>query len=282
MGQNSILSNLSKEDIIAEIRLTLATDFEHKKAVVIVEGEDDIQFFNGKLHEDVDLRESFSGKLGVVEIVNHFSDDRVIGICDKDYDLQSTCRQLFYYDFSCLEMMLIANDSAFFPVVYTYYRGSKMPYEIRLQLLANLKWLSLYRKLSVDNNWAVRFNGLSISKAYDSTMQTIDIGNLLQQINTNNPGLISRNREQLELLSTTCREEYDLGGYLLITQGHDFMYCFQAFCKSERKLKGKSPGAEELFHALLCSYRKEDFTETALYQSLVSHQATYGVRILAS
>ena len=55
MGQNSILSNLSKEDIIAEIRLTLATDFEHKKAVVIVEGEDDIQFFNGKLHEDVDL-----------------------------------------------------------------------------------------------------------------------------------------------------------------------------------------------------------------------------------
>ena len=282
MGQNSILSNLSKDDIIAEIRLTLATDFEHKKAIVIVEGEDDIQFFNGKLCEDVDLRESLSGKLGVVEIVNHFSDDRVIGICDKDYDLQNTCNKLFYYDFSCLEMMLIANDSAFFPVVYTYYQGSKRPHEIRLQLLARLKWLSLYRKLSVDYNWAVRFSGLSISKAYNQATQTIDIGNLLQQINTNNPGLISRNREQLELLSAACREEYDLRGYLLITQGHDFMYYFQAFCESERKHKGKSPGVEELFHALLCSYRKEDFTGTALYQSLVSHQATYGVKILAS
>jgi hypothetical protein len=60
------------------------------------------------------------------------------------------------------------------------------------------------------------------------------------------------------------------------------MYCFQTFCESEDKLKGKSPGAEELFHALLCSYRKEDFAASALYQSLVLYQSTYGLKILSS
>lgn len=34
MGQNSIRENLTKEDIIADIRLTLAADFEHKKALL--------------------------------------------------------------------------------------------------------------------------------------------------------------------------------------------------------------------------------------------------------
>ena len=46
MGQNSIRSNQNKNDIIAEIRLALSADFEHKKGFVIVEGEDDITFFN--------------------------------------------------------------------------------------------------------------------------------------------------------------------------------------------------------------------------------------------
>lgn len=282
MGQNSIRCNLSKEDIIAEIRLTLSADFEHKKGIVVVEGEDDILFFNGKLHPDIDLRESFSGKCGVEEIVCYFSDDRVIGICDIDYDSRSTCPQMLYYDYSCLEMMLISNDSVFSSFFYAYYQGSKSPQEIRLQILSNLKWLSLYRKLSSNNRWGVRFNGLSIAKAFNQDNQTIDITNLLGQIHTINPGLISHNRGQLELLSKVCRGEYALEQYLLITQGHDFLYCFQALCESSKRLKGKSPSVEELFRALLCSCHHENFSEFELYQSLISHQATYGVLFLPS
>lgn len=72
MGTNSIHSNLSKEDIIADIRLTLSADFEHAKTVVVVEGEDDVVFLNGKLRSDVDIHESFSGKHGVKEIIDYF------------------------------------------------------------------------------------------------------------------------------------------------------------------------------------------------------------------
>lgn len=282
MGQNSIRCNLSKEDIIAEIRLTLSADFEHKKGIVVVEGEDDILFFNGKLHPDVDLRESFSGKCGVEEIVCYFSDDRVIGICDIDYDSRSTCPQILYYDYSCLEMMLISNNSVFSSFFYAYYQGSKSPQEIRQQILSNLKWLSLYRKLSSNNSWGVRFCGLSIAKAFNQNDQTIDITNLLGQIHTINPGLISHNREQLGLLSEACRGEYALEQYLLITQGHDFLYCFQALCEASKRSKGKSPSVEELFRALLCSCHRENFFEFELYQSLISYQATYGVLFLPS
>lgn len=282
MGQNSIRCNLSKEDIIAEIRLTLSADFEHKKGIVVVEGEDDILFFNGRLHQDIDLKESFSGKCRVEEIVYYFSDDRVIGICDIDYDSRSTCPQMLYYDYSCLEMMLISNDSVFSPFFYAYYQGSKSPQEIRSQVLSNLKWLSLYRKLSSENGWDVRFNGLSVTKSFDQDKQIIDIARLLEQIHTLNPGLISRNRGQLELLSEACRHEYSLEEYLLITQGHDFLYCFQAFCESTKRLKGKSPSVEELFRALLCSCHPNNFSEFQLYQSLISYQATYNLLFLPS
>lgn len=44
MGKNSIQSNLTKDDLIAEIRLTLGADFKREHTVIIVEGEDDISF----------------------------------------------------------------------------------------------------------------------------------------------------------------------------------------------------------------------------------------------
>lgn len=84
MGKNSIQSNLTKDDLIAEIRLTLGADFKREHTVIIVEGEDDISFFNGKLSSNVDIRESFSGKRGVLEIVSLFSDSRVITSLHKE------------------------------------------------------------------------------------------------------------------------------------------------------------------------------------------------------
>ena len=282
MGKNSIQSNLSKEDIIAEIRLTLAADVEHKKSVVIVEGEDDILFFRGKLQPDVDIRESFSGKCGVIEIVNHFSEYRVIGICDVDFNSRCPSPQIFYYDYSCLEMMLISNDSAFSAFFYTYYQGSpEDPQKVRFQLLSNLKWLSFYRKLSAENNWAVNFKGLSISLAYNNNTQALDTSNLLSQINKINPGIISNDRSRIELLSTECRQELDREAYLSIIQGHDFLNYFQVLCESVRHLKGKSPGVAELSRALICSYRKEDFAKSSLFRSLSEYQATYQLDILS-
>lgn len=281
MGQNSIRCNLSKEDIIAEIRMTLAADFEHKKGIVIVEGKDDLLFLKGKLNRSVDVQESFSGKHGVEEIVDHFSDDRVIGICDVDYDSRSPSVQMFYYDYSCLEMMLISNDTVFSSFSHVYYQGLKEPKDLRLQVLSDLEWLSLYRKLNAEQSWGVRFKGISITKAFNKSTQKIEIEGLQRQLDEINAPRLQSHR-QLEMVSEAHRGEYTIEQYYLITQGHDFLYLFQAICESVKGSKGKSPDVDELFHALVCSYHYEIFLESRLYQSLLEYQSTYDISILPS
>lgn len=109
---DSVTSSLTKDEIIAEISLMSSADLNNKNFFVLVEGKDDMTFLNRKLASNVYLFESFSGKEGVKEIVKYFNKDNIIGICDKDYD-DCAENHIFYYDYSCLEMMLISCDEAF-------------------------------------------------------------------------------------------------------------------------------------------------------------------------
>ena len=63
--RNSIRDNITKDEIIAEIQLELDADITHNLSIVVVEGIDDVTFFRGKLAQNVDIKESFSGKDGV-------------------------------------------------------------------------------------------------------------------------------------------------------------------------------------------------------------------------
>lgn len=282
MGQNSIRENLTKEDIIADIRLTLAADFEHKKSIVIVEGEDDVTFFNGKLAPDVDLHESFSGKIGVEEIVNSFSDDRVIGICDKDYDPIARNPRIYYYDYCCLEMMLISDDSAFNNYCYGYYRGSKKPLTLREELLRDLASLSLYRKLSAEQGWAINFKGIDFGKAFDKNTGKLNTASIVAQIKTINSADSELIRTQLSTIGIESQSLSTETDYYLITQGHDFIHYFHQVCLHSMPQKRNSPGAKEMYRSLVCSYRLSDLRSTDLHQKIVDYQNSVGRNILAS
>lgn len=197
MGKNSIQSNLTKDDLIAEIRLTLGADFKREHTVIIVEGEDDISFLT---ESSLQMWTSVSlfRKRGVLEIVSLFSDSRVIGVCDVDYDTGTPSPQILYYDYSCLEMMLISSDSAFTPFFHTYYRGKAGFAEIRLKLLQELKWLSCYRKLNSIFGWAICFNGLSMKKAFETETQNINTAKIISQIRELNLSLTEHIRRQVD------------------------------------------------------------------------------------
>lgn len=272
MGQNSIRENLTKEDIIADIRLTLSADFEHKKTVVIVEGEDDITFFNGKLDSNVDIHESFSGKTGVTEIVDFFSDDRVIGICDRDYDTISDNPCIYYYDHCCLEMMLISNNSAFCTYCYGYYHGSKNPITLRSELLQDLAPLSIYRKLSVEQGWAINFKGITFTKAFDKNTDKLNIASVFSQIKQINSADSEAIRTHMSTVGVAIQSLTNDTDYYLITQGHDFINYFHQVCLNSMSQKGNFPGAKELFRSLVCAYRLSDFSNTNLYQDIISYQ----------
>lgn len=280
MGKNSIQSNLTKDDLIAEIRLTLGADFKREHTVIIVEGEDDISFFNGKLSSNVDIRDSFSGKRGVLEIVSLFSDSRVIGVCDVDYDTGTPSPQILYYDYSCLEMMLISSDSAFTPFFHTYYRGKAGFAEIRLKLLQELKWLSCYRKLNSIFGWAICFNGLSMKKAFETETQNINTAKIISQIRELNPSLTEHIRRQVDQVHIEYDKKHDLPELLSITQGHDFLDYFRELCSTTWPKCGKFPSSRELSRALVTSFRQDDFKRTVLYQQLDSYQNAYHLKIL--
>lgn len=281
MGENSIRSNLSKEDIIAETKLMLGADFERKRTILIVEGNDDVCFFTGRVGSNVTIQESHSGKIGVEEIVRSFSDSRVVGIRDADYDTDTDCSRLFYYDYSCLEMMLIANDTAFSQFVYAYCQRVE-PIVTRLKLLDNLKWISLYRKLSCENHWDINFSGISIAEAYDHSKEAVDISKLLSQIKKINPQKSESIVSHVKRVTTCYREACNLETYLSITQGHDFLYLFQAFYDALKGKKGQTINVVGIFKSLLCSYGEICFSETKLYQQLTVYQDIHGVIIVKS
>ena len=176
-------------------------------------------------------------------------------------------------------MMVISKNSVFRQFCHTYYRGNLSPDELRCQLLLDLRWLSFYRKLSAEKDWQIRFKGISISKALKKETKKLDIQSLISQLEKINHGS-KDNQERLQAISVECGKDCTVEQCFLITQGHDFLYYFQAFCEATHNTRGRSPGVSELFHSLVCAYRNEDFMDSTLYRSICNYETTYGLTIL--
>lgn len=280
MGKNSITSNLTKEDVIADIRLTLSTDFNHEKCIVVVEGDDDLIFFRGKTKNNVELLQSYSGKIGVEEIVNACDDNRIIGVRDKDYDGTSEDSRIFYYDYCCLEMMLIANATAFSSFFYGYYKGSSNPLSVRDEILEDLKFLSLFRKLSSEKNWNINFSGLSLNKIIDDNCSKIKMDKLIEEIEKRNSEYSVMDSNHFSEINSQIQEYSTIEALFSITQGHDFMDYFHKLCLIEAGPKWKAPKAGDLLVSLICSYRPDELHETNLYDSICDYEVSNELSIL--
>lgn len=280
MACNSIRCNMDKDTITADIRMTLGADFNREKAIVVVEGPDDIEFLNGKLSNNVDMYESFSGKEGVKEIVSKFSEKRVLGICDKDYSAPDPTTNIIYYDYSCLEMMLVSNSGVFKSFVNNFYYGSETSEYILMKILTNLKWLSIFRKLNSENTWGIKFKGVSIAAACVESDLNISVDVLLHKLMQINRDLITNHREYLTLVSNEARQELDVNTYLNITQGHDFIDYFQKIAQESSPIK-RSVSKDTLFSGLCCAFRESDFKATQFYRYLKDYAETNSIQLVS-
>lgn len=251
------------EDIISEIKLSISADYLEKKVFLLVEGNSDVLFLKKFVNEYVELLESFSGKQGVKYIVEHFSNDKVIGICDRDYDYKYQNKHIFYYDYSTLEIMIVHNDNVFENVTAEYYYGEMCFNELRIHILKQLCWLSTFRKYSFDKNIGINFNSLSIAELLSN-------------------GIFSRERalEKLNLINSKDLREYtelfqietdNIDNLYNITQGHDFIKAFQKLCQDENDKsdkKAKTPNVNMMESIFRCSFRIEDLMQTQLYKDI--------------
>lgn len=82
-----------------------------------------------------------------------------------------------------------------------------------------------------------------------------------------NKNLALNYRKLLTEIRNTCDDNIDINTYFSITQGHDFLCCFQLYCNQNR-IRKKSVNIETLIISLISSYHFSYFKETNLYNSL--------------
>lgn len=279
MGKNSIKSNLTKEDIISDIVLMMGADIDSKNVYILVEGEDDIKFLRPFITENVLVYESYDGKSGVEFIVGKsFSRcDRVIGIRDRDYQIINVSNKIFYYDYSCMEMMLISCDAVFDNLCFEYYNGNVNSIYLKRYIFKELMVLSIIRMYNEREKWGLLLRGLSINKAWDKKSKKLDESMIIDEINVRNNAFL--NEELLCKLKGESKHVWNDECYYLNTQGHDFFKLFAAICN---QYTSKGVNYEELQNCARCIFREQDMRKTLLYRDIKEYSQKKNIKIFFS
>lgn len=278
MENNSIKSNLTKDYIISDLKLSLSEDVYRENVFIVVEGENDIKFLKSYLNFDnTFLYESYDGKNGVSEIVNNFfpDDKRVIGIRDRDYLEDEESPKIFFYDNCCLEMMIIENETSFNSIYNEFYKGDMQLLELRDKILKELKFISIIRMLNERSKWEINLKALSINKVFRQDSYSIDNEEVVSELNRIDNNILDE--EKIEKINEYANQAQSFQELLQITQGHDFSSLFAAICNIDTN-KHIKPQSVEM--ALRCSFRMEDFQETRLHNFLLTYQKTINIVFL--
>lgn len=277
MGNNSILSNPARKATIASVRMLLSADLKKISIFLLVEGVSDLNFFRGRLDKNVQMMESFNGIIGLKEIVEHFQNNRVIGICDRDYDTSYSNPQIMFYDFCCLEMMLIFNDEAFKSVHNECYAGNMPPIELRNHILNQLLFVSSFRRINFLRGLSFNFQKISFSKALDKAKCEIVIDSIIEQLGNN---MIAEYEYIINEVSQCCTNCIEYNELLHITNGHDFMNCMQAISDTNKPAGTKGRKSEIIFMMFRAAYRDADFRMSFLYSCIQDYEQKYSLSIL--
>lgn len=274
MGANSIRINLTKENTLSEIRLFLSADREHKFTHTIVEGINDIRFFQNKVSNRVVLYESFSGKEGVREIVDNFNKPNVIGICDRDYDASPPSPNIFFYDYSSLETMMLSSFNTFETMCNTLYPHIPNVRSIYDQTFRQIRWISAFRKVSAQLNLGMKFTVFSPFKVFDKLNKTVDISKMITLLKDANRDIFSSNPNIIRVVSAEVERFTDINMDLLNANGHDALAMFHCLCKTP---KVADFNENVILITLILIY---NFQESELYDTLNQYAFVNSLQIL--
>lgn len=269
---NSIWDNIDINATIAEIQIAK----NHPNIIiVVVEGSDDIRLFNPLLCSSVYLINAKTGKTSVEKIVVQFPEKNVIGIRDKDYQKYPICNKVFYCDYCCSEMMIIAQNSCFDRVYSSLYNGKiSDPKELRLYCLRRLEFISKLRKCNEENDWGIKFDGIQIGKYYcDNIEKMKEI--IIDRLKSINPG----NSIFPEAIQTVEKipKCYDINDYLEITNGHDFLSLLMDVCKKEGY---HNLSLDTVKNTVKSTFGINEFKNTSLYYNLKAYQINCNINIV--
>lgn len=274
MTNNSLYNSLTTDTIINEIRLTLSAT--PNVPFIIVEGDDDLDFFQHHCPNNVIIRESYTGKQGVYQILEMYTNkNSVIGICDRDYDNEPLPVHVFSYDFCCLETMLFSNITTSEIV----FRQLGLIDKISLKrVLHQLSWLSYVRKINYIEDLGIRFEGLSIPKLFECTCG-LHKDKLIARLNELNNTSSLLNENKFELVERCTSSSHTIEDLLFITQGHDLISLIQCYHAYYVKYKGRTMSESDIRALLYCTY-VEKFKESKMYSDIFAYGLSVNIHFL--
>ena len=246
------------------MRLLLAEDFMRTKGFVFLEGSDDVKFFRAHLSSVTIGIEYYGtgGKHGIEKALadERIRDDRVIGICDKDYS-ELQMNRMFYCDKCCLELMVMSDMDIWNRFCVQYYLGNEEPEEFILNILRSLAPISMLRKESALKNEGIEgidFRGLAYGKYLDQDMYSIQTLQIF--IDFGWKEYYEHCKQLADQLSDD--ELYDY------TNGHDMCKILGMICETQKRPMGEKRVRDTLYEM----YGRENFIMTKLHDSLKQYQ----------
>lgn len=264
---NSIKRYVSKETAIAELRLLLNHPCSKNNVYIVVEGSDDVKLLSKFFINPANLIESYSGCEGVEYIVNTLFSEKqnVIGIRDKDFLDHPSSSKIFFYDYNCIEMMIISNKDIFYTVCIENYEGTKTYEEFFEDILKKLKVVSIIRKINYINGLSINFKTIYYNLLVKKSTEENWNSDVLKALKDGNRFIINEEFEQA--VNAVLEEEWDLQCYLNNIQGHDFLLLMKAFCQKECSSKSY----DWLGTSIRCCFTIEKFRNTSLYNNLYDY-----------
>lgn len=231
-----------------------------------MEGEDDLKLLRKFFGENVILYESYCGKNGVKEIINHpiIDDFRIIGIRDKDYLIDNIHNRILFYDFCCLEMMLISVDEVFKSIYHEFYYGNMNVRELKEKILNKLIILSHLRKENELNDYKILFKGLSLVN-YSNDNSYLNYNKLADDLKERSSSCNICIKELIENMESEFTKPFTLTQLLDVTNGHDFITIFKNECNQNNRSGVKE---NKIASSMRTSYTGENFKCTNLYKNL--------------
>ena len=278
MGANSILSNLTSKNTLPTIRMLLSGDIKKKRVIMIVEGDDDAKLFKFLVSDNVTIIKSYGAKGGIDNMIPKYfaAQRRVIAVRDKDYEEESSIKGIFYCDHCSCEMMMVSQDETFDKVATNYYRGNSSFFELRKEILLQLRFVSLLRKCSFKYRWGLKLNDINLGSFIIPGKKVTEEQTLIcvNKYNRGN-GVLGGRKKKLE--EDESFDSKDLSNLMDITNGHDFLSVLAIYCRHYGK---RGITDKELGGAIRCAFDRNAFSKTQLFRKLKEYQEEYGLIIV--
>lgn len=274
--RNYIDSNDKKN----EIRLLFRHPLYRDKAIVIVEGNTDVNLFRSLLNTQHIKLETFDGKSPLLSAMLELKDeypDKIFAICDADYlnleggaDLYET-NSIFLTDHHDAEIMLLdscslkmyideysANDSIEFLRSNLFEMAMEAAYTIGL-----LRWINHREDLGL------RFKGINFRSFIDIKHEEITVNeeelvNEVMRVSANEGLGITNNQLLASIRSMRAHNECQLQ----VNCGHDVTKIISMVYQKNWASQDTNMSQIKVESALRIGFRVDEFVQTNLYSRL--------------